>query len=127
MFLSFQKHPSTDSKEPIRQNCQPIGESEQNPVNRKDILSDSAAHWQFQRLTAVLLNSVSSNSAGTASGVLNTCRQLVGAMAVAVFGALIARQDTFVHGMQLSLMIAAILLIGTAAMSLQLRDSTSHA
>jgi hypothetical protein len=46
---------------------------------------------------------------------------------VAVFGALIARHDTFVPGMQISLMIAAILLLVTAATSLQLRAHYSHA
>ena len=37
-------------------------------------------------VTAVLLSSVSGALAGTASGVFNTCRQVGGALAVAVFG-----------------------------------------
>jgi DHA2 family methylenomycin A resistance protein-like MFS transporter len=73
-------------------------------------------------ITAVLLNSVPSERAGTASGILNTCRQLGGALAVAVFGVLIARRDTFEWGMQISLISAAILLLVTAAASLRLRD-----
>lgn len=74
---------------------------------------------------AVLLSSVRAERAGTASGVLNTCRQLGGALAVAVFGALIAQHDAFVAGMQVSLMIATVLLAVTAAISLRLRDTTT--
>jgi MFS transporter, DHA2 family, methylenomycin A resistance protein len=72
-------------------------------------------------LTALLVSSVPAERAGTASGVLNTCRQLGGALAVAVFGALVAQQETFVHGMQVSLVIAAVLLLATAIASLQLK------
>jgi MFS transporter, DHA2 family, methylenomycin A resistance protein len=36
--------------------------------------------------------------AGTASGVFNTSRQIGGALAVAVFGALLADQATFMQG-----------------------------
>ena len=39
-------------------------------------------------ITALLLNSVPDAQAGTASGVFNTSRQVGGALAVAVFGAL---------------------------------------
>jgi DHA2 family methylenomycin A resistance protein-like MFS transporter len=72
-------------------------------------------------LTALLLGSVPAERAGTASGVLNTCRQLGGALAVAVFGGLVADPATFLPGMQASLAIAAVLLLATAAASLSLR------
>jgi DHA2 family methylenomycin A resistance protein-like MFS transporter len=71
-------------------------------------------------ITALLLNSVAADRAGTATGVLNTCRQLGGALAVAAFGTLIANRETFVQGMQASLAIAALLLLLSAATSLQL-------
>ncbi|MHA5054505.1 MFS transporter [Streptomyces sp. SD15] len=74
-------------------------------------------------LTAVLLDNVAANRAGTASGVLNTCRQLGGALAVAVFGHLVASQATFVHGMRVSLLIAAGLLLATASASLLVRPT----
>jgi DHA2 family methylenomycin A resistance protein-like MFS transporter len=78
-------------------------------------------------LTALLVGSVPAARAGTASGVLNTCRQLGGALAVAVFGALVAHRETFAQGMQVSLLIAAVLLLVTGAASLQLKPNEVHA
>jgi len=48
--------------------------------------------------TALLVGSVPADRAGAASGVLNTCRQLGGALAVAVFGALVAHPERFCPG-----------------------------
>jgi MFS family permease len=75
-------------------------------------------------ITAVLLNSVPDDLAGTSSGVFNTSRQLGGALAVAVFGALLAQPGGFTHGLRLSLIIAAVVAIGTAAISRLLTTST---
>lgn len=58
-------------------------------------------------VTAVLLNSVPSHRAGTVSGVFNTSRQVGGALAIAVFGALLADRGTFLQGMRASLLLAA--------------------
>ena len=76
-------------------------------------------------ITALLVSNVPVERAGTASGVLNTCRQLGGALAVALFGALVAHRETFVQGMQVSLVGAAVLLLVTTAASLQLRGRGS--
>ena len=73
-------------------------------------------------VTAVLLNSVLGHRAGTASGVYNTSRQIGGALAVAVFGALLAQPATFMHGMRTSLLIAAGVAFATAVASLALRS-----
>lgn len=72
-------------------------------------------------ITAVLLESVPARRAGTASGVYNTSRQIGGALAVAVFGALLARPATFMGGMRASLLLAAgvALLAGLASLWLQ--------
>jgi len=70
----------------------------------------------------VLLNSVPKHLAGTASGVFNTSRQVGGALAVAVFGALLADRATFVPGMRASLLIAAVVALAAAAASLLLRS-----
>jgi DHA2 family methylenomycin A resistance protein-like MFS transporter len=72
-------------------------------------------------LTALLVGSVPAERAGTASGVLNTCRQVGGALAVAVFGALVAHRETFLQGLQISLVVATVLLLASAAASLTLR------
>jgi MFS family permease len=69
----------------------------------------------------VLLNSVPGHLAGTASGVFNTSRQVGGALAIAVFGALLADRATFLAGLRASLLLAAIVALAAAAASLLLR------
>jgi hypothetical protein len=56
---------------------------------------------------AVLLAAVPAHRAGTASGLLNTSRQLGGALAVAVFGALLAAPAGLSAGMRVSLLLGA--------------------
>ena len=68
-------------------------------------------------LTAVLLNSVPARQAGVASGVFNTSRQVGGALAVAVFGALLAHRASFLPGVRASLLIAAVVTLAAAAVS----------
>ena len=60
-------------------------------------------------LTSVVLASVPLERASTASAVFNTFRQVGGAVAIAVFGALLATSPTFLHGLQVSFFIAAAL------------------
>ncbi|MEK0098801.1 MFS transporter [Streptomyces sp. A475] len=57
--------------------------------------------------TALLLDHVPAEQTGTASGVFNTSRQIGGALAVAVFGALISGTSGFQHGLRTSLALAA--------------------
>jgi EmrB/QacA subfamily drug resistance transporter len=75
-------------------------------------------------VTAVLLNSVPGHHSGVASGVFNTSRQAGGALAVAVFGALLANRAMFMHGVQVSLLLAAAVALASAAASLLLRPLT---
>lgn len=56
-----------------------------------------------------------------ASGVYNTSRQIGGALAVVVFGALLAQSATFMQGLRTSLLIAAGVALATAMTSLLLR------
>lgn len=65
-------------------------------------------------ITSALLGAVPPVRAGIASGVLNTSRQLGGALAVAVFGALLAGSAGFSSGMRLSLLIGAAAVVGAA-------------
>jgi MFS transporter, DHA2 family, methylenomycin A resistance protein len=69
-------------------------------------------------VTAVLLSSVPGRLAGTVSGVFNTSRQMGGALAIAVFGALLADPATFTDGLRASLVIAAAVAFVAAASSL---------
>jgi sugar phosphate permease len=72
----------------------------------------------MQPTTGILLDSVPAHRAGVASGVFNTSRQLGGALAVAVFGALIADRAHVVPGLRASLVIAAVVAFGAAAANL---------
>jgi len=74
-------------------------------------------------LMALLLDSVPGERAGRASGVFNTSRQLGGALAVAVFGALLAQRATFLLGLRASLLIAAALALATGVASLLLKPA----
>jgi MFS transporter, DHA2 family, methylenomycin A resistance protein len=76
-------------------------------------------------VTALLLDSVPAERAGTASGVLNTSRQVGGALAIAVFGALLADQG-FHDGLRTSLLIAGLLLLATTLASLTLPHTTQR-
>jgi DHA2 family methylenomycin A resistance protein-like MFS transporter len=71
-------------------------------------------------LTALLLDAVPADRAGTASAVLNTARQVGGALAVAVFGALLTGAGTFLAGMRWSMLLAAAGLLLTAGATLTL-------
>jgi len=61
-------------------------------------------------ITALLLDSVPADRAGAASGVLNTSRQVGGSLGVAAFGAVVATQASFLHGLHVSYLTAAVLL-----------------
>lgn len=78
-------------------------------------------------VTAVLLSSVPAALAGTASGVFNTSRQVGGALAVAVFGALLTQASSFMAGMRTSLWLASGIALITAAMGMRLQSSGSPA
>ncbi|GAA2686341.1 MFS transporter [Streptomyces lunalinharesii] len=71
-------------------------------------------------LTALLMDRVPGHRAGTASGLLNAMRQTGGALAVALFGTLLAGPadgDFSVGGLHLSLALAAALLCATTLLA----------
>jgi MFS transporter, DHA2 family, methylenomycin A resistance protein len=72
---------------------------------------------------ALLLHAVPARRAGVASGVFNTSRQVGGALAIAVFGALLASRATFLPGLRVSLLIAAGVVLAAAAVSVLVRPS----
>jgi len=67
-------------------------------------------------LTSVLLGSVNKKHSGIASGVLNSARQTGSVIGVALFGSLVAKNDDFLRGMHLSLIISAGLLLISGAL-----------
>jgi MFS transporter, DHA2 family, methylenomycin A resistance protein len=69
---------------------------------------------------ALLLHAVPARRAGVASGILNTSRQVGGALSIAVFGALLADRADFLHGLRVSVLIAAVIAAATAVLSLML-------
>jgi DHA2 family methylenomycin A resistance protein-like MFS transporter len=71
-------------------------------------------------LTAMMLGGIAPERAGLAGGVLNSFRQTGGALAVAGFGALVARHATFVDGLHISLLISVALLAVTILATLAL-------
>jgi DHA2 family methylenomycin A resistance protein-like MFS transporter len=74
-------------------------------------------------LTALLLNQVPADRAGTASGLLNTARQLGGSLGVAAFGAVVATEASFTSGSRLDLRVTAGLLVLVGIFVLRLRAS----
>jgi len=75
-------------------------------------------------ITALLMDSVPADRAGTASGVLNSSRQVGGSLGVAAFGAVVAAQASFLHGLHLSYLAVAVLLAIAAAASTILPRTT---
>ena len=71
-------------------------------------------------ITTVLLEHVPAHRAGTASGILNTSRQLGGALAVAVFGALLSGSGGFLDGLRTSLLITVVATLAAAVAALHL-------
>jgi len=69
-------------------------------------------------VTGVVLEGVPPEQAGTASAVFNTFRQVGGAVAIAVFGALVS--GAFVPGARASFAAAAVVLLGAALLSLRI-------
>ena len=72
-------------------------------------------------LTALIMNDAPAERAGTTSGVLNTSRQMGGSLGVAVFGAVLATQASFIDGASLDYRVTALLLLLVGGLVLRLR------
>ncbi|MEV4033577.1 MFS transporter [Streptomyces umbrinus] len=77
-------------------------------------------------LVSLVLEKVPAERAGVASGVLNAARQLGGALAVAVFGALVADRAGFVSGLHTSLLTAAAIVAVSVIATVLLRPQALH-
>jgi DHA2 family methylenomycin A resistance protein-like MFS transporter len=69
-------------------------------------------------LTSMLLGSVDKARSGIASGVLNSARQTGSVIGVALFGALVANDGTFIAGLRIALGLTVGLLAASAAIAL---------
>lgn len=73
-------------------------------------------------IIALVMDHVPAEKAGTASGVINTARQVGGSLGVAIYGALLAGQD-FMDGLRIGLGTTAVVLLFLIAASLPLRQA----
>ena len=76
-------------------------------------------------IIALVMDHVPAQNAGTASGVINTARQVGGSLGVAIYGALLAGHD-FMDGLRLGLGTTAVLLLLLIAASLRLRHAEAR-
>ncbi|MDQ1052139.1 DHA2 family methylenomycin A resistance protein-like MFS transporter [Arthrobacter sp. SORGH_AS 212] len=72
-------------------------------------------------IIALVMDHVPAERAGTASGVINTARQVGGSLGVAIYGALLAGHD-FMAGLRIGLGTTAIVLLVLIAASIPLRN-----
>lgn len=68
-------------------------------------------------MTSELLSSVDSSRSGVASGTLNMSRQTGSALGVALLGSVIGARRHFAHGLHLSGLMAAVILLACAALA----------
>jgi MFS transporter, DHA2 family, methylenomycin A resistance protein len=68
-------------------------------------------------LMSAVISSVSKELTGTASGVLNSSRQIGAMLGVAVFGAMLSESGSLVGGLHRSLILSAIILAGGSLLS----------
>lgn len=73
------------------------------------VLTGFGGAFAMPPTSGLVLAAVPQQLAGTASAVFNTFRQIGGAVAIAVFGALVATPDRFVEGMQVSMIATGAL------------------
>lgn len=72
-------------------------------------------------IIALVMDQVPAQNAGTASGVINTARQIGGSLGVAIYGALLAGNG-FMQGLHLGLGTTAVVLLILIAATLALRN-----
>jgi DHA2 family methylenomycin A resistance protein-like MFS transporter len=76
-------------------------------------------------IIALVMDHVPAETAGTASGVINTARQVGGSLGVAIYGALLAGHD-FMGGFRIGLGTTAVVLFILIAASLKLRHANAQ-
>jgi MFS transporter, DHA2 family, methylenomycin A resistance protein len=74
-------------------------------------------------IAALIFDTAPARLAGTASGVLNTFRQMGGSLGVAVFGAVVDASKHFTNGLRTDFVATAVLIGVAALLSLTLRGA----
>lgn len=74
-------------------------------------------------IIALVMDQIPAQNAGTASGVINTARQVGGSLGVAIYGALLAGND-FMEGLHLGFGTTAVVLLILIAATLAMRNIT---
>lgn len=74
-------------------------------------------------LTALIMDHIPAERAGTASGVLNTARQMGGSLGIAIFGAVLATQTVFHNGLRIDYFATGAVLLVLAIAALRLRKA----
>ncbi|WP_420364428.1 MFS transporter [Curtobacterium sp. L3-7] len=87
------------------------------------ILTGGGGSVAMPPATSVVLASVPAERSGTASAVFNTFRQVGGAVAIAVFGALLADRAQFVVGTQVSFVVAGAVILMAAVAATRIRTA----
>lgn len=87
------------------------------------ILTGAGGSVAMPPATSVVLASVPAERSGTASAVFNTFRQVGGAVAIAVFGALLADRAQFVVGTQVSFVVAGTVILMAAVAATRIRTA----
>ncbi|MGG1552872.1 MFS transporter [Paenibacillus ferrarius] len=68
-------------------------------------------------LMAAVISAVPKEQTGAASGALNSSRQLGATLGVAILGAMLSGSQSFMAGMQMSLAVTAVILLGGGVLS----------
>lgn len=87
------------------------------------VLTGAGGSVAMPPATSVVLASVPAERSGTASAVFNTFRQVGGAVAIAVFGALLADRAHFVTGTQVSFVVAGAVILVAAVAATRIRTT----
>ncbi|MEM9243810.1 MAG: MFS transporter [Pseudomonadota bacterium] len=75
--------------------------------------------------TVAIIRSVSHHQAGMASGVFNTSRQIGSLIGVAIFGTIIVESSVFIFGVELSFIIAAVVLLFACLLTMWMLNDSS--
>jgi DHA2 family methylenomycin A resistance protein-like MFS transporter len=81
------------------------------------LLIDFGVSFTVPSLMAAVISSVPKELTGTASGALNSSRQLGATIGVSIIGSILSGSGSFISGMQISLIVLTMILVGASMLS----------